>query len=263
MTFLVTFMWYSNCLLCSAVDYGGTQVVAGDAIKSVVDTCTPRETMRELATTTETNRPVMLNFFARYAVCALPKEGTRKILNAYAAKRWEETRSLPDTIENRDAEHHFKCILDLMTASDIAYILWQYVNSYEDWCNKLSLLKEGKSVNMNKSEAEWTSDHKKAPMESRVETDEGVRFYNSCLDWSRGLKKLGKASNGGPTDDYVKMRVELNKRMVASGIIKDPSVQKKTGATGSRKKRVECVDAGGFQLEDVDELPTGIDVYAI
>ena len=35
---------------------------------------------------------------------------------------------------------------------------------------------------MNKSEAEWTSDQKKAPMESRADSDEGVRFYNSCLD---------------------------------------------------------------------------------
>jgi hypothetical protein len=40
----------------------------------------------------------MMNFFARYAICALPKEETRRILNAYAAKRWDETRSLPDTI---------------------------------------------------------------------------------------------------------------------------------------------------------------------
>lgn len=224
---------------------------------------TPRETMRVLATNTETNRPAMMYFFARYAFCAVPKEATKKVLNARAAKRWEETRGLQDTIENRDAEYMYECILDLMTASDIAYILWQYVNSYDDWCNKLSLLKEGKSVNMNKSEAEWTSDHKIAPMESRIESDEGVRFYNSCLDWARGLKKLAKSgTGGGPTDDYVKMRMEINKRMVESGYIKDPSVKKKKGAT-SRRKRVECVDAGGFQLEDVDELPTSVDVYAI
>ena len=53
---------------------------------------------------------------------------------------------------------------------------------------------------MNKSEAEWTSDHKKAPMESRANNDEGVRFYNSYLDWTRGLKKLGKSVNDGPSD---------------------------------------------------------------
>jgi hypothetical protein len=215
--------------------------------------------MKELGST----KQEMLNFFVRYAICALPKEETRRILNAYAAKRWNETRNLQDTIENRDAEHYYACILDLLTASDIAFLLWQYVNSYDDWCSKLSLLKEGKSVNMNKSDAEWTFDHKKAPMESRADSDEGVRFYNSCLDWARGLKRLGKAVNGGPTDEYKKMRMELNKRCVASGLIKDPSVQKGRGATAARPKRVGCVDAGGFRLEDVDELPTDINVAAI
>ena len=214
--------------------------------------------MKELGST----KQEMLNFFVRYAICALPKEETRRILNAYAAKRWNETRNLQDTIENRDAEHYYACILDLLTASDIAFLLWQYVNSYDDWCNKLSLLKEGKSVNMNKSEAEWTSDHRKAPMESRADTDEGVRFYNSCLDWARGLKKLAKVVNGGATDDYNKMRMELNKRCVVSGIIKDPSVQKNRGAMAARTKRIECVDAGGFQLEDVDEIPIDINNVA-
>ena len=79
----------------------------------------------------------------------------------------------------------------------------------------------------------------------------------------RRLKKLAKVVNGGATDDYNKMRMELNKRCVASGLIKDPSVQKGRGATAARPKRVGCVDAGGFRLEDVDELPTDIDVAAI
>ena len=256
-------MLYSDCLHCSTVDYGGTQVVAGDTIQEVIHQCTPRETVRDFATSSSSStKQEMMNFFARYAICALPKEETRRILNAYAAKRWNETRNLQDTIENRDAEYYYACILDLLTASDIAFVLWQYVNSYDDWCNKLSLLKEGKSVNMNKSEAEWTSDHRKAPMESRADTDEGVCFYNSCLDWARGLKKLAKVVNGGATDDYNKMRMELNKRCVVSGIIKDPSVQKNRGAMAACTKRIECVDAGGFQLEDVDEIPIDINNVA-
>ena len=49
---------------------------------------------------------------------------------------------------------------------------------------------------------------------------------------------LHLAVNGGPTDEYKKMRMELNKRCVASGLIKDPSVQKGRGATAARPKRV-------------------------
>jgi hypothetical protein len=167
----------------------------------------------------------MLQFFVKYAICDVPKEETRKALLAYAAKRWKDTRLMQDTEENRDAEHHYPCILDMLTASDIAYIMWQYVNSHDNWCSKLKLLKEGKTVNMNKSEADWTSDHKIAPMESRPDTDPGVRFYNSCLDWARGLKKLSKTVNGGPSDEYKAVRIALNKRCVELGLIKDPSAK--------------------------------------
>jgi hypothetical protein len=99
-------------------------------------------------------------------------------------------------------ERNWSAQVDMLTATDITYIMWQYVNSRDDCCSKFKLLKESKTVNMNKSEAEWTSDHKIAPMESRPDTDPGVRFYNSCLDWARGLKKLSKAVNGGPSDEY-------------------------------------------------------------
>lgn len=230
----------------------------------VVNSCTPRETMKELGTKED-----MLQFFARYAICAVPKEETRRSLNAVARRRWNETRNMQDTEENRDAEHYYACILDVLTASDIAYIMWQYVNSYDDWCNKLSLLKEGKTVNMNKSEAEWTSNHKKAPMESRADNDEGVLFYNSCLDWARGLKKLGKSVNGGPSDDYKKIRIEINKRCVESGLIKDPSIKK--GVTEVAEVAMQprsggggvCVNAGGFQLEAEDVLPDDINVVGV
>jgi hypothetical protein len=136
---------------------------------------------------------------------------------------------------------------------------------YDDWCNKLSLLKEGKTVNMNKSEAEWTSDHKKAPMESRANNDEGVHFYNSCLDWARGLKKLGKSVNGGPSDEYKKIRIEMNKRCVESGLIKDPSVKKGVTEVAAEAQPRSgggggCVNAGGFQLEAEDVLPANINV---
>ena len=118
-------MLYSDCLRCSTVDYGGTQVVAGDTIQEVIHQCTPRETIRDFATSSSSStKQEMMNFFARYAICALPKEETRRILNAYAAKRWNETRNLQDTIENWDAEHYYACILDRLTASDIAFLLW-------------------------------------------------------------------------------------------------------------------------------------------
>jgi hypothetical protein len=63
-------------------------------------------------------------------------------------------------------------------------------------------------------------------MESRANNDEGVRFYNSYLDWTRGLKKLGKSVNDGPSDEYKKICIEMNKRFMESGLIKDPPDKK-------------------------------------
>jgi hypothetical protein len=120
-------------------------------------------------------------------------------------------------------------------------------------------LKEGKTVNMNKSEADWTSDHKIASMESRPDTDPGVRFYNSCLDWAKGLKKLSKAVNGGPSVEYKAVCIALNKRCVESGLIKDPSAKKSVPEVAAQPGRVGgpvSVDAGRFQLEEEDFLPS-------
>jgi hypothetical protein len=88
-------------------------------------------------------------------------------------------------------------------------------------------------------------------MESMPDTDPGVRFYNFCLDWARGLKKLSKAVNGGPSDEYKAVRIALNKRCVESGLIKDPSAKKSVAEVAAQPGRVGgpvCVDAGGFSL---------------
>jgi hypothetical protein len=42
----------------------------------------------------------------------------------------------------------------------------------------------------------------------------------------KGPQELGKPVNGGPSDEHKKIRIEMNKRCVESGLIKDPSVKK-------------------------------------
>jgi hypothetical protein len=105
-----------NARFVQTVDYGGTQVIPRDTIQTIVHRYTPRKTMKDLGHTKEE----MLQFFVRYAICAVPKEETRRSLNAVARRRWKETRKMQDTEENRDAEHYYACILDVLTASDIA-----------------------------------------------------------------------------------------------------------------------------------------------
>jgi hypothetical protein len=48
----------------------------------------------------------LLQFFVSYAICAVPKEETRRALSDWAAKRWTDTRNLQETEDNVDAEHY-------------------------------------------------------------------------------------------------------------------------------------------------------------
>ncbi|KAL3787821.1 hypothetical protein ACHAWO_012293 [Cyclotella atomus] len=62
-----------------------------------------------------------------YLVCAHPSKKTiKRALQAASYKRYNEL----DGRDDRDYSH--KCLLCFMTASDLAYVLWQFCNSYED-----------------------------------------------------------------------------------------------------------------------------------
>lgn len=226
----------------------------------MIEKSTPREWLQLQGSAKED----LLHFLVSYAICAVPKEDTKNALSDLAAKRWKETRNLQDLEE--DAEHYFACLLDVLTASDLAYVIWQYVNSYDDWCTKLQLLKEGTKVNMNKSNAEWTSNHKIASMESRPDTDPGVVFYNSCLDWARGLMRMSKAVNGGPSREYRALRIALNKSCMEVGLIRDPSSATKKVAVAEAQARGgdgRYVDAGGFVLDAEDVVPSHIVAFGV
>jgi hypothetical protein len=75
---------------------------------------------------------LMSSFIMHYLVCAHPsKETIKRALQAASYKRYNEL----DGRDERDYSH--KCLLCFMTASDLAYVLWQFCNSYEDWCAKI------------------------------------------------------------------------------------------------------------------------------
>jgi hypothetical protein len=121
---------------------------------------------------------------------------------------------------------------------------------------------------MNKSTADWTSNHKIASMESRRDTDPGVVFYNSCLDWARGLMRMSKAVNGGPSAEYRALRIALNKKCVEVGLIRDPSSATKKLVVPEAQPRSRggdggYVDAGGFVLDAEDVLPSHIVAFGV
>ena len=79
----------------------------------------------------------MLTFILNSSRLAAPNkdEVKRNVLVHMRIKRKQELGRSPDAeSESIMAE----CHLDFLTSSDVAYVLWQYLNSYEDWRHKIN-----------------------------------------------------------------------------------------------------------------------------
>ena len=117
-----------------------------------------------------------------------------------------------DMDENELLDH--QTIIDLLTPSDIAYSLWQLVNSHGDWDNKLELTGDGAKVDKYKCNARWTSNRKLPAMEDRTEDDAGMKFYIRCLKWAKDFKLVVDK----------RFTVALNKKCMKLGYYKMPEV---------------------------------------
>jgi hypothetical protein len=111
------------------------------------------------------------SFIVHFLICAHPSKQTIKsALQTASYKRYNEL------LGQKDADYDHKCLLCFMTASDLAYVLWQYWNSYEDWCAKV----QNQSVKC-KCGSQWTSNKKMLGMDKGDVGDEGVKAYKKCL----------------------------------------------------------------------------------
>jgi hypothetical protein len=194
----------------------------------------------------ENNIKTIASFIVNFGFMAFPdKEKTKGVLQALHLKRFNELE------DQTQADFRHDCVFDLMTVSDLAYVCWQYMNSYEMWIKK----RDNETLKY-KCSSRWTSDRKSAAMENRSGDDPGVRMYNKCLNWARDLKILKD------TSDYADLQVECNKKCSQLGYIKElkrsPDDEDDDESNCERVSRVDrssIAEAPTIRLGDIDMIP--------
>ena len=73
------------------------------------------------------SRDMFVLFVLHYTRYAAPKEQLK-----------EQMRKQVMNAGASEGDHLHMCHLDLLTASDVAFALWQYFNSHDDWERKLN-----------------------------------------------------------------------------------------------------------------------------
>jgi hypothetical protein len=117
----------------------------------------------------ENNFNVLSSFIVHFLICAHPSKQTIKsALQTASYKRYNEL------LGQKDADFDHKCLLCFMAASDLAYVLWQYRNSYKDWCAKV----QNQSLKY-KCGSQWTSNKKVLGMEDCDEVMKESRHTRS------------------------------------------------------------------------------------
>ena len=149
---------------------------------------------------------MVILFILNYSRHAAPKETVKmNVLKSQEKKKIELGRSPDAANESSMAE----CHLDFLTSSDVAYTLWQFFNSHEDWTSKLK--GEEKGDNRYKCNTRFTKERSK--FAEGDANSEGMKLYKQCHDWAKKLKNLEK-------EDMETFRYTMNSTAVDLGLLK-------------------------------------------
>jgi hypothetical protein len=158
------FMNY-NIVVCLKEDYGRVGAIDGAKLHDYIKTTTPEEFLKT-GHEGEDDSPgsMLVNFLLRYATHSFhSKEEVRRLMN--------ETR-VRVIDENGQESRARVCFLDMMSKSDIAFCLWQYMNSEGDWTHKV--LNRNKAGVNHSCQTKWTSDKSGT---GKPVSDEGMAVY--------------------------------------------------------------------------------------
>jgi hypothetical protein len=148
---------------------------------------------------------LVVDALLNYGRHAAPKEETRKLMlhSKGVTKQMAENGGLEtDFDENYHISH-----LDLLTPSDLAFVLWHVMNSWNDWTNKQ--LNKDKNGTKWTCVSRWTSDKKEGV------TQEGLEMYEKIHKWCLTLKSLKG------TDEFSDFRAFLNQKAMERGLLRD------------------------------------------
>ena len=134
-------------------------------------------------------------------------------------------------------------IASFITPSDMAYTMWQLINSYEDWDVKVEREREGMPVDMHKCNTRWTANRKLPAMEDRTDADPGVRFYKACQAWAK------RFMTQCPGD----FSVAINRKSIELGYFKKSEVDRKVQVQSARRHEGdEEMEVPLFDLAGID-----------
>jgi hypothetical protein len=207
-----------------------------------------------LADTPSAGSKLLVDAILNYARHAAPKEETRKLMihSKGVVKRTFESEGVAQ--EDGEENYHISH-LDLLTTSDLAYVLWQELfNSWPDWTNKQK--NKGKAGINWTCTTRWTSNKSEGIAQEGVGiaqegvgiAQEGVEMYDRLHKWCMTLKSLKG------TDEYVAFRMFLNGKANERGLIRDYGVEREI-----KKRRVEMVEEAPV-VYDCDEFMVSVEI---
>ena len=151
------------------------------------------------------SRDMFVLFVLHYARYAAPKEQLK-----------EQMRKQVMNAGASEGDHLHMCHLDLLTASDVAFALWQYFNSHDDWERKLN-----DRTKVYKHDTKWSTD------KTGMSMTEGYKVYNELLDWCSKLKEMSKSdASEEDRECYKDLRVSCNKMAKKLGLVRVRDVPK-------------------------------------
>jgi hypothetical protein len=153
-------------------------------------------------------------------------------------KRTFETEGV---VQEGGEENYHISHLDLLTASDLAYVLWQLFNSWPDWTNK--------QENKDKTGINWTCTSRWTSNKMEVVAQEGVDMYDKLHKWCVTLKSLKG------TDECAAFRMFLNGKAKERGMIREYGREE-----ASKKRRVEQRVDEAPVVYDCDEFMASVEI---
>jgi hypothetical protein len=192
-----------------------------------------------LADTPSAGSKLLVDAILNYARHAAPKEETRKLM-IHSKGVVKRTFELEGVAQEDGEENYHISHLDLLTTSDLAYVLWQLFNSWPDWTNK--------QKNKGKAGINWTCKTRWTSNKSEGIAQEGVEMYDKLHKWCVTLKSLKG------TDEYVAFRMFLNGKAKERGLIRDYGVEREI-----KKRRVEMVEEAPV-VYDCDEFMVSVEI---
>ena len=180
-------------------------------------------------------------FVVMFSFHAAPwKDKLKKQLSEVRFKTHQD--NVDSGVDPEDLEH--PCIADFLTSTDIAYTIWQYINSVDDWDRKLKSINDGEGKSNYKTRTRYTSSKKEAV------SQEGHELYAKLAVWCRELKVLSQKN----TDDYLAFQKACNNEAMKRGIIKVWTTPRKSSNREVTAVTPEEDEPAEFDVSELDDV---------